>query len=194
MFRLFITTLLSLAAAAPTSTSAFTVSKSIYDTASIRFQNRGSYLQMTLNYAPVHELYEQVQAMDSGDLANRGEAHITVLKPDEYRTLASTLGKGRIEDVAKQLKLQESKFSVTCVGKGSSGSDYVYYLVVTSPALVNIRKALAKAHVDKGGDESAFDPVDYRPHVTLGFTSHDLFEQDGVYKTADTCVQDVKVV
>jgi 2'-5' RNA ligase len=56
--------------------------------------------------------------------------------------------------------------------------------VVEAPQLLALRQQIAAAFVAKGGKPSAFNAANYHPHITVGFTSADIQEEQGLVKDA----------
>lgn len=157
----------------------------------------GSYLAMNLSYSPYNQLLEEVQKAEDLILKNRGEAHITVISPVEFdKVLKKHLSIKEIEKIALDAKIQNALFNPVCVGRGqkeiSDKLEKTYYVVVDSPELLEIRKAVQTAYVKKGGSAQDFMPETFYPHITLGFTSRDLHLEDGVIKNKDSCLYPFK--
>lgn len=200
IFSLFILTSIAQAAS-----QKFYLSEQVYKNSKLPFQSHqgpgafASYLVMDVKYPPVADLYKQLLVAIKGvSLINRGEAHITVVTPVEYtEILKSKLSMTEIDDIAKKNKIQDSKFEVVCVGKGSlevnSKTEDAYYVVVRSPDLLKIREEIQKLFIMKGGDKDFFKPQYFYPHITLGFTLRDLHVDDGVIKDESSCVYDLEI-
>lgn len=88
--------------------------------------------------------------------------------------------------------IQGSNFDVTCLGSGKKDKDHTYFIVVESQDLVEIRKDVQKLFVHRGGDPLAFNPTKFYPHITLGFTTRDLHESDGVIKDKRSCLYGIE--
>ena len=151
-----------------------------------------SYLAMNLPYEGFAKIRESVEAKEQIKLINRGEAHITVVTPPEYdKILSKKISIKEIHKIAEEMKIQETPYKILCVGKGFAQVDKqketTYFVVVSADRLFEIRKAIQKAYVAKGGKESAFDVENFYPHVTLGYTKRDLHAEDGVTKDASSC-------
>lgn len=175
----------------------FTISQDIYQNSTLPFLPHDSYLIMNVNYSPVKKMVEQINNQRSIPLKNRGESHVTVITPVEYQNiLKKKLSIAEINALAKEHKIQDSKFEMTCVGKGTveieGKEESTFYIVVKSPALLSIRKKIQQAFIKKGGTENAFVPERYFPHITLGFTKRDLHEHDGIIKDEKNCFADIK--
>ena len=87
--------------------------------------------------------------------------------------------------------LTQSHFDALCVGKAeaelSGNTEQTFFVVVRSQDLLRIRQALRARLIAAGGDASAFDPADFHPHITVGFTLRDLQESDGITKDVNSC-------
>lgn len=175
----------------------FTISQDVLKNSTIPFLPHNSYLIMNVNYSPVKKLVEQINNLRSSPLKDRGESHITVITPVEFQNILNKkLSIAEINALAKELNIQNSKFEMTCVGKGSvemrGKEESTFYIVVKSPALISIRRKIQEAFLKKGGPQNAFVPENYFPHITLGFTKRDLHESDGIVKNEKTCFADIK--
>jgi len=183
----------------------FYISEQVFKNSKLSFQSHhgpgafGSYLVMDVNFGPVSDVYKQLlTALKGVSLINRGEAHITIVTPVEYSEILKTkLSMTEIDDIAKKNKVQNSKFEVVCVGKGSqeinSKTEDTYFIVVRSPELLKIREDIQKLFVSKGGDKDFFKPQYFYPHITLGFTLRDLHVDDGVIKDESSCAYDLEL-
>lgn len=147
-----------------------------------------SYLSMDINYNPVKELFSKLEKKLEVKLKNRGEAHITVVTPVEYfDVLKEHISITEIENIARESKLQSSKFSITCLGEGKFKDLRTYYIVVKSQEIMDIRVKIEKLFLSRGGKKDSFSAKKYYPHITLGFTKRDLHESDGVIKDDESC-------
>jgi len=182
----------------------FYLSPSVHYTANIPFQAHigpapnGSYLAMTLPFAPINQVRQQIDILlqknnpTSKNLKHRGEAHITVITPDEYENeLKDIIKMAEINQLAIKYRLQAAQFAVLCLGVGTAKlkavDAFTYYLVVFSKDLLNFRSALKKLFVARGGNPQVFNPIHYYPHITVGFTIDDLHEKNGVIKDIKSC-------
>jgi hypothetical protein len=152
-----------------------------------------SYLAMNLPFEPFQALWKDVEKRVGKPLQNRGEAHITVLKPQEYyNVLRTVLTMQEINDIANTLKIQSSAFTPICVGRAQitleGKPEQAYYVVIRSEDLFALRRAIAKRYVEKGGEPSLFDAQHFYPHITLCFSKQDFHEEvHGVKKGEQTC-------
>ncbi len=154
----------------------------------------GTYLQMNINFAPVKELFLKLDHTLKGSLNKKNarvEAHITVLTPIEYQKFFKPLGilMDEINQIALDMKIQNSDVTYICVGKGENveQSQQTYYIVVKSRNLSQIRNQLFYLYKKRGGIPSQFDPNNFYPHITIGYTNSDLHLSNGVYKGRNSC-------
>lgn len=157
-----------------------------------------SYLAMDVNFSPIEDLFKQFSIEEKLKLKNRGEAHITVITPVEYYdTLREKITIEEINKIAQDLGIQSSKFSASCIGRGTvkldGESESTYYVVVSSKSLIRIRKEVERLFISRGGDRSKFFATNYHPHITLGYTKRDLHESDGVIKDLHSCYKDITI-
>jgi len=157
-----------------------------------------AYLAMNLPYAPYQALLEQVQKTEGVTLTNRGEAHITVVTPIEYdKVLKKHLSIAEIHKIAAAAKIQDAEFTPVCVGRGqkeiNGKLEKTYFVVVDSPALMELRGQIEEAYIKNGGKTQDFVPERFSPHVTLGFTARDLHNEDGVVKNKASCAHQFMV-
>ncbi len=146
-----------------------------------------SYLVMNVRFEPIAEILAKIRQALYPNLINRGEAHITVITPPEYvQALKNKLSMREINQIARELEIQKSRFDVLGVGSGKIFLDgrtqETFFLIVQSEDLLQLRRLIYKRFVDKGGDPKSFDPEHFFPHITVGFTKRDLHENDGVIK------------
>lgn len=153
-----------------------------------------TYLALGVPYEPIRTLKNQIEAREGLSLSDRGEAHLTVVTPPEFSRLKAKLSMAEIEWLARTNGFYEAKFAIACVGRGKNKEkDQTYYLVVTSPELLNVRRVIGAEFVARGGEAKAFDPDHFFPHITIGFAGRDLHEDDGVIKDAKSCMGRVKL-
>lgn len=148
------------------------------------FGDQGGALVLRLPYAPVQPVFSDLtKTIHNPKLKTRGEAHLTVLTPAEVQATGLSM--------AQLLSIAGAGPSITdlelsCMGVGipdGKPSLQTFYLVAHSAEIVAVRAAIAaKAH-------GALDATHYFPHVTVGFTSRDLFpESDHIQnKASATC-------
>lgn len=140
-----------------------------------------------VDYKPVKRVLDALNAKRRHPLKSHGEGHVTVINPSEYSSVLSKhLSKERIQEIAEQEGFRKAEFEVVGLGRAKAPLQgevaESFFLVVKSPALTRIRKKIHDEFVAKGGKSSAFNPVQYEPHITVGFTHRDLHSSDGVRK------------
>ena len=171
----------------------------IYNTAALANPNRASaaYISVAVPFAAIQSLKTQLIGATRLTLKDRGQAHITVLSPPELGTIRKRLSEVAILKAMDNDSLQEETFEALCVGAGQKPQGgmtrQVFFLVIKADGLVARRQKLAEAFRLAGGANAAFDPEHFYPHITVGFTHTDLFEQDGVIKDEHSCVAAVVV-
>lgn len=150
----------------------------------------GSYLIQDVNYQPVANLRESL----GKNLKHRGEAHITVVTPIEYfDVLKSKVSIKEIDTIALKEGIQESEFKVECLGRGKKDKDETYFIVVSAPKLIEIRQKIQELFESRGGAKNSFKANHFYPHITVGFSSRDLHESDGVYKDKHSCINQISI-
>ncbi|HEX7674379.1 MAG TPA: hypothetical protein VF412_09415 [Bdellovibrio sp.] len=162
----------------------------------VKHEGAEPYLSMTLNYGPFKEFVDKVDHFTYRPVQSRGEAHITVITPPEFKDdLSKFVTIQEINEIAEKSDIQKSVYKPVCMGKGTAidGGKFLenYFIVVESENLLNIRKKVAELYKKRGG--SRFDPLHFYPHITLGFTDHDLFENSGVIKDARSCMKTLHI-
>lgn len=159
-----------------------------------------NYLSMNILFSPVLNLFHQVETTLQRKLISRGEAHITVITPIEYWNVLRhrKISMRELNYIAERFNIQKSRFSMLCLGQGNAIIDNkiesTFFIVVNSPDLINLRKAIQALFIQRGGLPNQFDPNNYYPHITVGFTKTDLHESNGVIKNTRSCVGRIGLV
>ena len=183
----------------------FYIDQSVFDSEKLDFISHtgngfySNYLTMEIPFEPVRSVLNQLKAKTEKKLKNRGEAHITVLTPVEYNEIKKYIDMNEINSIAIECDIQNSRFGILGIGKGEikdkkQGVMQTYFIVVESYNLLNIRVKILKKIMQNGGDISVFDPYDFYPHITLGFTHRDLHIQDGVVKDEGSVFEKIEVI
>jgi len=172
----------------------FSAPAAAFDGSNERFQSHDTYMAMSLPSAPYVSLFAQLgksEAGSGGALQNRGEAHVTVLTPQEFALLKTRLSADDIVAAAEKLDIQQTEIKPICVGEGvakvENAAEKTFFVVISAPNLVRIRRELQRMFVSYGGDKKQFEPEHFHPHITLGFTRIDLHEEQGVIKDVNSC-------
>ncbi|CAO3700796.1 unnamed protein product [Rhizopus microsporus] len=161
----------------------------------IHQKGNDSWLGMSIDFKYIKPVFEELNSTAT-PLLNRGESHITIISPPEFAVLASAgVTIEQVNDIARKNKIQSSKFKIVCLGKEdvviNNVRKIVYQIIIKSEDLVKIRREIFKLYVQKKGNTALFDPESFWPHITVGFTSSDVFLEQGVYKGANVCYRPI---
>lgn len=148
-----------------------------------------SYISLDLEYARYQSILKAIEEKIGHSLKSRGEAHITIITPPEYKKLSQKISSQQIDELAKIFLKSSPIFSLVCVGTSKKELNEIFYVVIESNDLLQFRLQLSKV---SGLAKQDFDPQVFYPHITLGFTDHDLHYEDGVIKNAATCPDHLK--
>lgn len=155
-----------------------------------------NYLSMEIPFAPIDNLRRKLEWDLRVELKTRGEAHITVINPQEAQKLASKLPIDVINEMTKEV-IQTSSWTPVCIGKGTAiidgNEEHALFLVVDSDDLRKLRLSIYEKFLALGGDKNDFSVDDYFPHITIGFTKRDLHPEDGVVKNRNSCIGEIKL-
>jgi 2'-5' RNA ligase len=152
------------------------------------------WLAEPVELSKIDQLRSQLETISKLSLKSRGEAHITVISPPEFNILKSKLSMSEINIIAEHLNIEKAKWTPICVAQANlknKPNSIVFYIIVKSEELIKIRNEISTSFLKKGGAPAEFDPLHYFPHITIGFTDRDLYEQDGVIKDTRNCVFDL---
>ncbi|GAA5802482.1 hypothetical protein HPULCUR_007947 [Helicostylum pulchrum] len=156
-----------------------------------------SWLGMNFDYHYVKPVFELLNSTKV-PLINRGESHVTVISPPEFAVLATAgITIEQVNKIARDLKIQSSKVTIVCLGKEdvvvADLNKIVYQVIVKVPNLVKIRQKIFQLYIQRGGNSALFDPQSFWPHITVGFTSGDVFLEQGVYKGYNVCYRPISI-
>lgn len=147
----------------------------------------GTWVGLPLKEAPYAELRRKITAhpfWGVSSLKDRGEAHMTLITPPEYRALQGKVGEGRLLSALKKIPWSEAQWEPVCVGEARlQAGQRSFFVVVESEDLLRMRRHLW----DLLGRPAEFDPELFEPHITLGFTDRDLHRADGIRKDHSSC-------
>jgi 2'-5' RNA ligase len=183
------------------SSAMYQVDAGIMNTLTINSPNdiglKGGYVSMAIPATGIKSLKSQIEASTGLSLHDRGEAHITVVTPPEFAVLRVKLSPQEIFRLLGAEAIQSEKFELVCVGAGKKHQGSVtkenFFVVVTSPGILQRRARLAQAFYAAGGVPAAFSAEHFYPHITIGFTHSDLYEEDGVIKDKRSCIGPITV-
>lgn len=160
-----------------------------------------NYLALNLEFSPAADVFKQLLIKQKTQLTSRGEAHITILAPNDYWNILRPVGITieEINELATKAQIQSIKFKPLCLGQSSAlvdgGIEKTFYIVVESQDIIEMRKAIKKLYISRGGDSSKFlVEANYHPHITIGFTKRDLHENDKVVKNKKTCIIELDLI
>lgn len=160
-------------------------------------------IQVPLEFEPIAQLRQAVERRIGRQLLSRGEAHITVIKPQELSFLEGVLSRSDLEKLIASFELHPEKLNAICVGMGEARlggkRESTYFVVLEAPELFSFRRQVAtevanRSLKTRGSRRSTFDAADFYPHITLGFSSRDLHEQHGVVKNVKSCLYPIKIL
>ena len=156
------------------------------NTEKVPFISHSNYLAMNLEYSKYLKTFSEIKA-EITELKNRGEAHITVINPNEFKALSRHLTIKEIENIASEI--QSAEFSEICLGTSEAGNKKAFYVVVESEQLLQIRKNIAEVFYSRGGANSEFDAELFFPHITVGFVVDDVHYEQGARKDRRSCLK-----
>jgi len=143
-----------------------------------------SYVSLDLEYPEYQQTLDKLDTFLSTKLVNRGEAHITVLTPPEFKTVTANTSAEVIHQEWEEWKTKT--FKKVCLGEGTVKDKKkvlkTYYVVVESSELLAFRKYVKTKYNVKN-----FEAEVFYPHITLGFTERDLHFEQGVIKDQKSC-------
>ncbi|MEQ1722589.1 MAG: hypothetical protein ABL930_05395 [Pseudobdellovibrio sp.] len=156
-----------------------------------------NYFSIDLKYDRYKEVLAQL-INKVGPLKDRGEAHITIISPPEFKILTTgkkfKLNAQKITEAYVKYNKGVYSFKEVCIGSSeknqNSKSMKTYYIVLESPDLFSFRREIARL---SELPTSQFDPNLFNPHITLGFTDRDLHFEDGAIKDAKSCLKDPNI-
>ncbi|MES2803890.1 MAG: hypothetical protein V4654_15465 [Bdellovibrionota bacterium] len=148
-----------------------------------------SYVSLDLEYPEYQQTLNKLDAFLSTSLVNRGEAHITVITPPEFKTLTAKISAETIHQEWEEWKTKN--FKKVCLGEGSLKEKNLvfktYYIVVEASELLAFREHLKNKYAVENFKASVF-----YPHITLGFTEKDLHFEQGVIKDRKSCPKNLQ--
>jgi 2'-5' RNA ligase len=169
---------------------------------SSQYSEDGSLIR-SVDFRSVNDLIPQIEMafereLNGQKLQDRNESHITVITPPEGKTgfFPGNVGIDSEYPTSEMISdykniLQTTEFDIVCLGMQSNDKgNIVFYLVVESKDIMNIRSTIEEKVKRKNPNSTFSANESYYPHITIGFVGGDVF---GVSKGTDTCVADVVV-
>lgn len=144
-----------------------------------------NYISLDLAYPYYKRIFDKLDSKLKTGLVTRGEAHITLVTPPEFKVLATKIPVETLHQMADKFIKTIPSFEHVCLGLGEKfGAGKTYYIAIKSADFLIFRETLARlSQLPK----TIFDPNKFYPHVTLGFTQRDLHIDDGIVKNSDSC-------
>ncbi|KAI8388068.1 uncharacterized protein BYT42DRAFT_220646 [Radiomyces spectabilis] len=141
------------------------VSRRMLDTSRVPFEEHNGnspWLGQNVDFQYIAPLLKELNST-AESLLSRGEAHITVVTPPEFKTLnTANITIQELNDLAKKHRIQSGRFRAVCLGKEqveAKGKNYVVYqVIVDAPHLVRLREEIFRLYYEKGGNTALFDP------------------------------------
>jgi len=177
--------------------SAVYLSKNVFKKVSFssQYSNAGALIR-NIDFESVNALIPQLEKKYNVTLEDRDEAHITTITPPEamgskkQKGLRHWLPTNEMLDMYKG-SIQSTDFEIVCVGMRERGDKKVFFLVVDTPDLFDVRREIqneVELRAQGNKDHPSFDSEKFWPHITIGFVNDDVH---GVTKGRETCVEDV---
>lgn len=156
----------------------YSVNRSVYKTMPYtEIYKKQGVLVYNVDFGPVNELKKSIEDNFEIKLKDRGEAHITVLTPPEYKKISAYLNAEEIHLRFKD-EIQRIQFTVKCLGQLREKRNTVYYIVVESSGLLDLRTKIFEMAKENAQNASIdFDPVKFYPHITVGFIDGDIHDR-----------------
>jgi hypothetical protein len=142
----------------------------------LKLEDKGTYLGITIPHEFVLPLRSQIETKYGLTLKHRNEAHVTVISPPELKKLEPLYSKQDL--LSKPYEFDD--LEAVCVGKYEDVEDIskkTFFVVIRSDKLKEYRQSIPELR------DSLF-----HPHITVGFTDHDLYPEQGAIKDASTCI------
>lgn len=156
-------------------------------------------LAMDISYTPILRIRDQIEkSLYNGKPLKfltawepQGEAHITTITPVEYQECMwsedrkiDVLHIKDIEEIALDHNIQGSDLVFLGMGYGEkdftdrNNIDQTHFVIVTSKNLLKIRHAVYSRYLENGGDAGCWNPDQFYPHITVGYTHKDIHFPD----------------
>ena len=168
---------------------------------SSQYSEDGSLIR-SIDFRSVNDLIPQLEEQFKVELEDRNESHITVITPPEGKTdfFPGSIGIDKVLPTAEMINMykrgiQDTSFEIKCVGMQKNATNTVFYLVVETEDILDIREEIYDIVQDEDPIIPFHPTKEYYPHITIGFVGGDVFvDEDGnkVSKGLDTCVAGIK--
>ena len=162
------------------------------------FKLEADWVGIPMPYAPVEKIREELEKRIGKKLHHRGEAHITVITPPEFRILSQTLKMNWIEKIVAKEGSMKAPIKVLCLKKITAvlgnKTEESWFISVESAELREFRSQVWRRFVANGGIPGDFAWKRWAPHITVGFTSRDLHDEDRISKDKADCTYELKAL
>jgi hypothetical protein len=162
------------------------------------FKPEADWVGIPMPFGPVEKIREELENRIGKKLQHRGEAHITVITPPEFRILAQTLKMNTIDKIVAKEGSMKAPIKVLCLKKVTAvlgnKTEESWFISVDSPELREFRNQVWRRFVANGGLPGDFVWKRWAPHITVGFTSRDLHDEDRISKEKADCAYELKAL
>jgi hypothetical protein len=166
----------------------YSVSENLFDNFKLGpdFEGRP---EIKIMEAPVKSLQAKlVQDYPEAELFGSNDSKMQIMTPFEYQQLRSVLSENEIHEIAKKSFLQNSRFTVRCIGKDfGKASGEEYFILVDSNDVIRYRLRLLHAYLEKGGESERFFPTEFTPFIPLAQTDPKM--KSSFLKTQEDCIR-----
>jgi hypothetical protein len=160
------------------------------------FKPEPDWVGIPMPYAPVEKIRTELEKRIGKKLQHRGEAHITVITPPEFRVLSQTLKMNTIDKIVAKEGSMKAPIKALCLKKVTAvlggKTEESWFISVESAELREFRNQVWRRFVANGGLPEDFAWKRWAPHITLGFTSRDLHDEDRISKEKAECAFELK--
>jgi hypothetical protein len=161
-----------------------------------QFKSQADWVGIPMPHGPVEKIREELEKRIGKKLQHKGEAHITVITPAEIRILSQTIKMNTVEKIVVKESAMRASIKVLCLKKVtavlSNKSEDSWFISATSPELLEFRKQVWRRFVTKGGIPEDFQWKRWSSHITVGFTSQELHDEDRISKEKAECSFELK--
>jgi|GEM_PF-3971634 len=155
------------------------------------FKPRPDWVGIPMPHGPIEKIREELEKRIGKKLLHQGEAHITVITPSEMRILSQTIKVNTVEKIVVKESAMKAKVKVLCLKKITavlgSKSEESWFISMESDELREFRNQVWRRFVANGGIPDDFQWKRWSPHITLGYTSQDLHDEDRLSKEKTDC-------
>jgi len=155
------------------------------------FKPRPDWVGIPMPYGPIEKIREELEKRIGKKLQHQDEAHITVITPSEMRILSQTIKMNTVEKIVVKESAMKAPVKVLCLKKITAvlgnKSEESWSVSIESSELREFRNQVWRRFVANGGIPSDFQWKRWSPHITLGYTSSALHDEDRLSKEKTEC-------